>query len=59
MMHKLVRGVRVDILKEMIRQFLFDLVFMGQATTIDFDYYLRMVRSRRMMQGAEKRVYRV
>lgn len=48
--HTLVKGVRVDFLEETINKFLFGLKFVGSTTTIEFDYQLRVVKSRRMMR---------
>lgn len=55
----LVRGVRVDVSEEMIRQFLFGLIFVGSTTTTNFDYRLRIVRSRWTMWDDKQRAHRV
>lgn len=48
--HTLVRGAKVDIYKEMIRQVLFGPEYVGTTTIIEFDYHMRLMKSRCTMR---------
>lgn len=49
--HILVRGTQVDLSKETIRRFLFGLGYKSLMTINEFDYRMRIVKSRRKMRG--------
>lgn len=51
--HTLVRGLTVDVSKETVHYFLFRVEFIRPTMTVEFDYRLRFVRSRRTMRHSD------